>query len=62
MSKVAKQFRKQAVKAERFAAIRSVHSEGLSDLAAAFRAQAEILKKNKKKKRKAAEAEYPGIR
>jgi len=63
LGKLAKQFRKHAAKSERFAASHSVHSEDLSDLAAAFRAQAEVLKqaetakKAKKKKRKASEAE-----
>ncbi|MBY0382185.1 MAG: hypothetical protein K2W78_09745 [Xanthobacteraceae bacterium] len=64
LAKVAKQFRKQAAKAERFASASSAHSEGLSNLAAAFRAQAEVLKqagaapkKIKKKKRKTADAD-----
>ena len=52
--KMAKAIRRQAVTAERVAAnVRDVYvADQMKSLAQAFRTQAEIIKKNKKKKRK----------
>jgi hypothetical protein len=55
MIKAAKFFRKQAEKAERMARATSDQeaSQNLSNLAQAYRSQADVLKKNKKKSGKA---------
>ncbi len=52
--KIAKQFRKQARAAERVAArtVDSHAAEDMRNLALAFRAQAEIMKRKKKKRKK----------
>jgi hypothetical protein len=52
--KIAKAIREQAVTAERVAArtADAVVAEQMKSLAQAFRTQAKIIKKNKKKKRK----------
>jgi hypothetical protein len=52
--KETKQLNKQADRAERFAkvSVDCEHAQDMSSLAAAFRAQAEVLKKEKKDKKK----------
>jgi hypothetical protein len=52
--KATKELKRQAARAERFASISAddEYARSLSDLAAAFRAQAEVLKKSEKKDKK----------
>ncbi len=51
--KATKELKRQAARAERFASISAddEYARSLSDLAAAFRAQAEVLKSEKKDKK-----------